>query len=153
MTHDQQPHDPLPDPWTVGPYHPLNPVGWLDRLLTAQAKRELTDEKTYVVNPRRLRRLFLWDVATFLVVFALVLVEGWTAESSIANALALPIIILLIARTMLARMIRARAYRNGWLDGRRHMVASMAEAMQREFTIEEWLEGELERDTEVLRYL
>lgn len=144
---------PFPDPWTVGPYHPLNPIGWLDRLFTAQAKRELTDEKTYVVNPRRLRRLFWWDVSTFLTIVALVVVEAWTAESTVVNALVLPIICLLIGRTLLARMVRARAYRNGWLDGRRQMVGSMAEAVQRGFTIEEWLEGEIERDIQVNRFL
>lgn len=150
---DRETDPPLPDPWTVGPYHPLNPIGWLDRFLTAQARRELTDEKAYVDNPRRLRRLFLWDVSTFIAILALLPVEALTVESSLVNALVFPVICLLIGRMFLARMIRARAYRNGWLDGRRQMIASMTEAMRRDFTLEEWIQGELERDTEVMRYL
>lgn len=152
MTDDRQ-ADELPDPWTVGPYHPLNPVGWVDRFFTAQAKRQLANEKTYVDNPRRLRRLFLWDVGTFIVILALVVAEAWATESSMVDVFAIPLVILLLGRTLLARLVRARAYRNGWLDGRRQMIGSMTEAMRREMTIEQWLESEMERDHQVMRYL
>lgn len=44
----------------------------------------------------------------------------------------------------------ARAYRDGWAEGRRAFVLSMGEAQARGLTGEEWVTAELERDMTML---
>jgi hypothetical protein len=155
MHDDQMPDDPLHrlDPWAMKKRHPLNPVGWLDRWFTNAAKRAISDEKAYVANPRRLRGLLRWDIGTFIVVIAMVILRSWTHSGTFLDLAAMWVIMFVLGSCLLRRLTRARAYRNGWLDGRMQMVSSMAEAMNRGLTLEQWMDCELERDAEVMKYL
>lgn len=51
-----------------------------------------------------------------------------------------------VALAALQRWTRAHAYRNGWLDGRLAMVATLHEAHARRMTFAQWLESEKRRD-------
>ena len=57
---------------------------------------------------------------------------------------------LLVARAGLSYMMRAHAYRDGWLSGRSAIYASLTEAMRRNIGPDEWIRAELERDWHVI---
>lgn len=131
----------------------MQPKGPIDRLGFWLGEREAADQKAYVENPRRLRTMWRSDIFWFVLALVLIIVEAFLPEGSWSNIGAGVLFGWLIGRSALKRLGKAQAYRNGWLDGRRQMVGSMTEAMHRDFTVEEWLETELERDMDVLRHL
>lgn len=131
----------------------LEPRGPLDRLMYRLYLRQKRNEQVGVTEPERLRHLWRYDTAIFLLLLVMLvvgmLVPGRTLLEEVASVTVGGIVGLNLFRTL----SRARAYQRGWLDGRKLMVASMTEAMRRDMVIEDWLQCELERDFHVLRNL
>lgn len=112
------------------------------------AERSIADEKVWVNRPDRVRRMFVVDVAVGVVSIA--------AMAAIGNAggwvdtVARLFLGVYVGTRILARVRRAMAYRNGWLDGRTAMVLALGEAAKRGLDLDEWLTSEYERDAIVM---
>jgi hypothetical protein len=118
----------------------------------SQALKRL--EQVSVAEPENLRRLFLIDVGLFgslLVTLAI----GWSTDNNVVDAITGTslLVIIMVAWWFLRSTVRSRAYRNGYLDGRAQMIASITEAMMRGMTPEEWVRLEVERDEKVIRHI
>lgn len=100
-----------------------------------------------VNDHRRLHRVFRRGVAVFVVTLVSMVIA--------TGGLPVPVVVDTVAHLWLGGAVGTSAlftyrlagqYRNGWLDGRQAMLASMREAHARRLSGEEWLTGEFARD-------
>ena len=115
--------------------------------------RQKRNEQTGVAEPHRLRRLWRYDMAIFLVLMIALMGVSFTPPGEWLHVVIGAVVGSIVGINLFRTLHRARAYQRGWLDGRKQMVASMEEAMRRRMDIEDWLQGELERDFHVMRHL
>lgn len=88
-----------------------------------------------------------------LVVSAVVRLTAWGAAVWIApparttwELIGVMVMGLLSGSAALNAWMRASSFRNGWVHGRSQMVSSLAESGRRGHSMEDWLQGEMERD-------
>lgn len=121
----------------------------IDRVADRLTDRSLRDERAYVEDPPRVRRL----VARSMLFggLAMVSLAGVTLLEAGLWATACGMFLGGFVGSSIIRTVqRAGAYRNGWLRGRSAMIASLQEASRRGMSLEEWATGELERDLEMM---
>lgn len=116
--------------------------------MTALALRSLSRERVLVERPGSERRRVTQSLVWFFVV--LVAFNLWAWTGGWVHGVIGTLVGAYLGFSALSGMARARAYRNGWLDGRRAMVGSMAEAQRRGLSMYEWAEREAERDAATL---
>jgi hypothetical protein len=112
--------------------------------------------RAYVAEPQRLRRMFRLDVLTVIFLFALTIVEDFTDEEDSSLLMSVGIGALIggfIGVSMLSRMKRARAYSQGWIEGRLAAYQALQEADRRGLSGAEWLEAEMEKDQFTMRWM
>lgn len=143
MMPDVNPYEPPPLPW---------PLRVVDRLFSRLARRETRLTQAYVDEPHLLRGMFLRGVAALVVAIALIVAINYFPSSSFYFTLCSVSIAWLLGNSALRHLRNAQAYRNGWLDGRMQMISALSESMNRGMSPDEWIEGEMERDREVLRW-
>jgi hypothetical protein len=107
-------------------------------------------ERAGVENPRLIRRFVIVGAVWWGVAFACLFLVQLDHAPLVLSAVTGPLLGCYIGLSALKRTTRALAYRSGWLDGRTAMVSALSEAMRREWPIEDWLRGELERDMAVI---
>lgn len=120
--------------------------GPIDRLVA----RSLTDEQSYVTNPARAQHLWHLGLLSLALVLAATSVRLWGAHLSWLDLPAALVLGGYAGAAAMGRPRRAMAYRNGWLDGRRTMLATLVESTDRGMSLGEWVEGECERDAHLL---
>jgi hypothetical protein len=111
-------------------------------------------EQISVAEPHHIRWLVMVDAALLGSLLILVGI-GWSTDHNGVDAV-IAVLILGIFMAFwyaLRSTCHSRAYRNGYLDGRQMMIASMTEAMMRGMTPEEWVRTEVERDQKVIEHI
>jgi hypothetical protein len=121
----------------------------MNRLTTWLVHRsERVDRMLVARNARLIVRVLVTDLSLLILAWAgLLLFRHGPGPLAIIATLA---IALELGRVGIVGLRRAEAYRSGWLDGRSAMLSSLAEAHRRGLTVQEWVQGEMERQMSVL---
>ena len=106
-------------------------------------------ERMHIEHPQWVLRVIIFDVVLFVITFTAWLVWPLFVGKPFGVVLAV-LVGLQLGRTCLLGVRRAATYRSGWLRGREAFVSSMQEAMQRGFTLEQWLSREFARDVAIM---
>lgn len=125
----------------------------LDRLVTRNAEYEMRLTKIYINEPHRIRGLFWRGMVGFVWGIVLIMGMNFVPRESFWFTFCSVCVGWLLGRGAMRQFARARAYRDGWLAGRMQMIISMKESHERGMSPDEWLEGEMERDMSVMRWL
>jgi hypothetical protein len=120
------------------------------RLAEALARRAATRESVLVSHPDRMRAEVIRAGAVLVVLAGAASAPLWTSPGSWGDVLAGLVLAVLAGGSVVSWLRAKMAYRAGWLDGRAQMVAALSETMRRGYSLEEWLEAELERDFRVI---
>ena len=125
---------------------PLRP---LDRMFERIGERALRLEQAYVDDDAKALRALLLSGLTRLALCVALWVAWWFSEVPMWTTLLAPGAGAASAVFVMGMWTRALAYRRGWLEGRMRMVAALAEAQRRGLDLDDWLEGELDRNRRV----
>jgi hypothetical protein len=130
----------------------MTKLTWVDRLTRRAVAFDQRDQRAWIENPRRMRWLMWRMLLGVAIGLATLGYLSWRTEiASVWDTLLWAVFGGFVGRGFMGGMRRALAYRNGWMDGRIAMVASLKEALtQRGMSIEEWLQGEWDRDMAIL---
>lgn len=114
------------------------------------SKLKNRDEQTWVRHDTRwLRGLFARAALIFVVGVFCDFYLQWGSPGWLYT-LASVVIGMIVGRVAFTTIARAQAYRNGWIDGRGQSMISLAEAMRRGLSPQEWIVSQYEADMATL---
>ena len=92
-----------------------------------------------------------WVAGKFLIAMAVVVALTWRTDvvSKPWGGLAVMVLGFAVGTIPMQNFARAAAYRSGWIDGRTVAFDAFREARQRDLSLNDWLEGEMERDLSI----
>jgi hypothetical protein len=116
----------------------------VDKLFDPLVRHSMRNTRAFVDEPHRARRLMLTEGLLFIIALSANVVRDWLDGWEQIAAMLVSSIVL--GTWAFAATRRGQAYQHGWLDGRMRMVDALRESVRRGHSLEDWLDGELQRD-------
>lgn len=125
----------------------MGPVNWIDeKILTPLANRSLRYEASAVRDGMEGEQRVYWHMLIRLAAVALGVLL-YDIGPRLVQDLLFAALCGTLAMFALSGMVRVKAYKRGWLEGRQRMVATMREHQRRGSSMDDWLDTEWHYDT------
>jgi hypothetical protein len=123
-------------------------VSVINAIFDRMTENRTRNTRSLVSEPGRFRRVIVFAMAGMVITIAAAFL-GILNAGPVGNV-SVAVLIFLSLHGAYSGVHQAVSYRQGWLEGRQAMAASYREAHLRGMSVEDWVEGELERDTSLI---
>ena len=126
---------------------PFQVISWpFDKI----ADSAVSGTESAIKNVARYHRLKKWTILRLICILGLLLAISISTGFPTAVLPLWLVTVYYAGSGASAMLMRANAYRSGWMDGRVAMLGSMSEAIRRNMEIGAWVQAEIERDAAMI---